>query len=154
MNLLLREILYLVCNINFPYGGNTKLFCIFYVCAMTISVSFNTEKPFPSHYTYQLLPRQWFFTFIKVHYLSSYRPLWSLYMLWAFGWWGPCGTCRYKALEASGQSCAQLLWAERLSSNACASAPPSTMLVSHAKHKVFFLCSVYLLQKNQTFVWL
>ena len=53
MNLLLREILYLVCNINFPYGGNTKLFCIFYF-SMSVQwplVCLLTQKSLSLHIT-------------------------------------------------------------------------------------------------------
>jgi len=62
----------------------------------------------------------------------------------------PAGT---KAPEASGENSAPLFWDEQLSSKHCASATPSTMQVSHAKHKVFFfLYNVHLLHGNQTYI--
>lgn len=49
-----------------------------------------------------------------------------------------------KALEVSGQNCAMSFQDEQLSYKYCASATPSAMLVSHAKHKVLFFCVIWI----------
>lgn len=159
MNLILRKILYLVCNINLPYGGNTRLFCILYfsisvqwplTCLLTHKKSFPVALYASVTSQAMILHLCWdsLFVFISSSVVTVHDvSLWLMRTMW---WYlqvpKPWRLLHRIVLNCSGMSSSLL--------NTVLFPPhqQSWSVMQSIRCFFYFLCNVHLLQKKQTYL--